>query len=104
MDLEDIQKILDAEQKADERRSNAAAQAIQILEQAEADGQQIFDRLVRDADAAADEIRRSAEEKIRRSSEAAADAVAHDCVAVKNDAAPRLDAAAELICERIVNG
>ena len=38
MAVEDIQKILDAEKKADERRGEAAAEAARILEQAEAEG------------------------------------------------------------------
>lgn len=104
MAVEDIQKILDAEKKADERRGEAAAEAARILEQAEAEGQKLYDRLVRDAEEQAEQIRLRAAEEIRKTSEIAVDAAARDCVSVKNDAAPRLDAAAALICERIVNG
>lgn len=103
MEADDIRKILDAEKKAEERQSNAAAAAVRILEEAEAEGQKIYDHLVRDAEAAAAEIRRTAAEAQRQSSKAAAEAAAQDCVTIKNDAAPRLDVAAALICERIVN-
>ena len=103
MSLEQIKRVVDAEENGDEARRKAAAEAKRLVADADADGRRAYAGAV----AAANEKAKLLFEEAQRQGEAEAANIAErtrrDCDALEKAAMPNMDKAVSLILGRIVN-
>lgn len=104
MSLEAIQKVTASEQASQSRKADAAAAAKKLTADAQRAGESLLETARREAEAENKELllrteERAAKEAVRLRADAEAEAEAM-CKAAED----RLDAAADLIVRRVVNG
>lgn len=103
MSLEAIASITKAEDRARQMKADAAAEGKRALAQAKADGQARIEALAAKADAEIAELTKKAEDKAKGDAHELAQSYENKKAAMRVKAEARLDKAAELIVERIVN-
>jgi len=104
MSLDALASISRAEENARQIRNNAAAEAKKQLRQAELAGQEAVQAARDKAEAELTELRRKADEKAKADAVQLAENTENKKAALRARAESRLDQAAMLIVERIVNG
>ena len=103
MSLEAITAITEAEERARQKKADAAADAKRKIAQAISDGEAAVEAAAGKADAEIAERMRKAEEKAKADASELAGSNENKKASMHARAESRLDKAAELIVERIVN-
>ena len=103
MSLEAILAITKAEDKTRQLRNDAQAEAKRLIAQAQEDGEASVLAAAKKADEEIAELMRKAEEKAKADASELAQSNENKKAAMRVKAEKRLDKAAELIVERIVN-
>lgn len=103
MSLEAITAITEAEERARQKKADAAADAKRKIAQAVSDGEAAVEAAAQKADAEISAKMRQAEEKAKADASELAGSNENKKASMRVRAESRLDKAAELIVERIVN-
>lgn len=103
MSLEAITTITEVEEKVKQMKADASAGAKRAIAEAQANGEEAIASAVKKAEAEIAELMRKAEEKARADASGLAENNENKKAAMRARADARLDKAAELIVERIVN-
>lgn len=103
MALEAIQAVTAAETQAKSDREVAAAQAKQLLADAQREARQTVEQARQQAQAQARQMMAQAEDKAAGLTRQVLEQASQDCEKLKQDARGRLDEAAQLIVEKVVN-
>ena len=103
MSLEAIAAITGTEEKVRQMKAEAAAEAKRSIAQAQASGEEAIASAIKKADAEIAELMKKAEEKAKADASGLAQSSENKKAAMRAKADARLDKAAELIVERIVN-
>ena len=101
--MEAIRQVTQTEQEGQRLRDEAAAAARQVLVQAEREGKAGLEQARKAAGEKAKELLVEAEKQAAKSTERAIDEARQDCDELIRAARARLDKAAALIVERVVN-
>ena len=104
MSLEAILAITEAEEKARQLKSDAAARAKQMLADAKTAGEEYLNAAVKKAETEIAGLTKKAEDKAKADATELAQSNENKKAALRAKAETRLDKAADLIVERIVNG
>lgn len=104
MSFEAITTIREAEERAKQIKAEATAAAGAAVEAAQAEGKATVDAALRKAQDELQVLRTKSDEKAREDAEALASSTKNKEAAMRTRAKTRLDKAASLIVERIVNG
>lgn len=103
MSMDALDAVMKAEELADARLSNAAAEARKLMAEAEADGRQ----MIRTAEAEAEEtVEERMAEYEKKAAEAAREVLivtSDECQAIRSAALSRMPEAVRMVVERIVN-
>ena len=103
MAMEAIEKVTQTEQEAARLKEEAAAEARQRVLRAEKDGRVLLEQAVREARTQAARLLEQAEQEAGHQVARIRDEAAQDCSTLQQEARKRLEAAAALIVERVVN-
>ena len=102
MSLEAIEKVTQVEKETRERRAAAEAEAKQIVDDAEKEGQALLQRTRSEAAEAGRQLLRQAEERAAGQAAKTAQSAEADAAALRQAAGKRLEEAAEFIVGRVV--
>jgi V/A-type H+-transporting ATPase subunit G/H len=103
MALEVIQEVTAMEAKAKERKEAAAIQSKQMLSEAQKEARQTLDQARQQAEAQTRQMMSEAEDKAAKKTRQVLEQAERDCATMKQNARSRLDQAAQLIVEKVVN-
>lgn len=103
MALDAIKKVTDFEQEIQNQKDSAAVSAKQRIAQAQKDSQRILEDSRRQAQAQAKAMMTEAEDQAAKSAQEVLARAQTDCDALRESARGRLEKAAALIVERVVN-
>lgn len=103
MSLEAIKTISDAEENAKQKKAKAMADQKKELAEAEHAGQLAIDAAVKKAEDELRELIKKADEKVKLDAEQLSGETENKKAVMRAQAEGRIDAAASLIAERIVN-
>ena len=103
MSLEAMEQVTKVEEALRQRKSEAAAQAKQLVAQAEREGKQALESIRAQVEAQAKEQMAQAEERANRRAVQLQEESQEACAALRAAARERLDQAARVIVRRVVN-
>ena len=103
MAVEAIQKVTQTEQDAKRRKEEATAESKQKVLVAQRAAQRLLEDAHSEAEAEARQMMARAEDEAVRLTQEALEQAARECEAMKQAARLRLDQAAQLIVEKVVN-
>lgn len=103
MSLEALQKVTDAEQAAQARKTEAAAAAKKLVSDAQRSGEALLEKARQEAETNNKAILQQAEQRAQEAARRLLEDAKAQAGAMSKTAEGRLDAAADLIVRRVVN-